>query len=288
MRFLNPMPARPFDKKAHALAAIGADASDVCARRLARAAGIHALVLDGIELPHPAVAGVACWTRMRPDPAQGTWRGALRVAADELPFADEAFCAVLVRFAGADVDPAAVAPELARVLAKHGTLLVAGLHPHSLWRAGIAPARWERALRRAGLDVTPAVRCGSPWPSAHGAAGLPRWLVRGIGGAYVVEAHRRVVTAIPLRRSAAKRRAVEHKAWLPGAHRTSWNELLRAAAAVLCAPRRFGRLTLPRGRLRALARAGRHGRPQAAPAPGTAAAVPLLAGSIPHKFRQRA
>jgi SAM-dependent methyltransferase len=281
------MPARPLETQASALAAIGADASALCARRLARAAGTHALVLDGMALPEPTVAGVACWTSLQPDPAGGAWRGVLRAGAEELPFGDEAFCAVLVRFAGAGVDPDAVAAELARVLANHGTLLIAGLHPRSFWRAGTAPARWERALRRAGLDVTPAVRCGSPWPSARGAAGLPKWLVRGIGGAYVIEAHRRFVNAIPLRKSAARRRAVDQKAWLPGAHRKSLNSLLRVATGVLC-PRRLGRLYGPHRHLRALARARRRQRFAKRSAPHTFRALPVIMAAVPRMPGQRA
>lgn len=250
------MPARPFDTEATAVAAISADASALCARRLARAAGTHALALDGFALPQPPVAGVARWTNLHPDPDGGAWRGGLRADVRELPFGDEAFCAVLVRFAdGAGVDPDSVAVELARVLANHGTLLVAGLHPRSLWRVGVAPARWERALRRAGLEVIPAVRCGPPWPRARGESNLPKWLVRGIGGAYVIEAHRRVVTAIPLRKSQSRRRAVDHKAWLPGAHRKSLNSLLRSAACVLCNRGGLARLSRPHCQLRALATA---------------------------------
>jgi SAM-dependent methyltransferase len=134
----------------------------------------------------------------------------------ELPFADDSFCAVLACFSEA-ADPSA-APELARVLAPHGRLLVAGFHPGSLWRRGVAPARWERALRRAGLDVVPAVRCGAPWPRAAGAAGLPRWLVRAAGGGWIIEARRSVLASLPLRRTPGHR-AVEHNALLPGAHR---------------------------------------------------------------------
>lgn len=280
------MPARPFNKEANALAAIGADASALCARRLARVAGTHALALDGIALPQPPLAGVACWTSLQPDVPDGAWCGALRASAGELPFGDEAFCAVLVRFAGAGVDPDAVAAELARVLSNHGTLLVAGLHPRSWWREGIAPGRWERALRRAGLDVTPAVRCGSPWPSAHGAAHLPKWLVRSMGGAYVIEAHRRVVNAIPLRKSTAGRRAVDQKAWLPGAHRKSLNGLLRAAAAVLCKPEHS---RLPGGhRLRVLAGAKRIRRLANRSSSDALGALPLLMSAIGESPRQRA
>ena len=49
-------------------------------------------------------------------------------------------------------------------------------------------------------------------------AGLPQWLVRGAGGAWIVEARRSVLAALPLRRVAAPR-AVEHSTLLPGAHR---------------------------------------------------------------------
>lgn len=237
------MPAPRFDAQDPALAAIGADAAAVCAGRLARIAGIHALVLDGVPLPEPQVDGVACWTTLEQNPSGG-WLGPLRMDAHELPFSDESFCAVLVRFTEhAAVTPEDLAPELARVLANHGTLLISGLHPRSLWRTGFAPRRWERALRAAGLVVAPTVRCGSPWPRVRGAANMPKWLVRSMGGAYVVEAHRRVVTAIPLRKSPSRRRAVDRKAFLPGAHRKSLHGLLRSAARGLpAAPRQFPRI----------------------------------------------
>jgi SAM-dependent methyltransferase len=203
-------------RDAAALAAIGADVSAVCVRRLARVAGTHGVLLDGWALPAPSVVGVARWTLLQPSPGAPDWCGQLRAALARLPFADDAFCAVVVRFIGG-VDVAAIA-ELARVLAPHGTLLVADLHPRSLWRRGVAPGRWERDLRTTGLDVIPAKRCGAPWPRAHGAAGLPHWLTRGAGGAYVVEARRNVLATLPLRKTAG-RRAVEHNTLVPGAHR---------------------------------------------------------------------
>jgi SAM-dependent methyltransferase len=202
-----------------ALAAIGDDASAVCATRLARVAGTHALLLDGMKMPKPVVTGVARWTALLPGSDGKSWHGPLRAAVDALPFGDESFCAVLVRFAqSAYIVPERVATELARVLAPHGTLLIMDLHSRSFWPAGTAPGRWERALRMAGLEVSPAARFGAPWPRAHGAAGMPRWLVRGMGGAWVIEARRRTLAAIPLRKVAASRRAVEH-GLLPGAHR---------------------------------------------------------------------
>lgn len=228
------MPAHSLDTDNPALAAVGADVSAVCATRLARMAGTHALLLDGMSLPSPSVAGIARWTTLRPNPDGHGWRGPLRANADELPFGDESFCVVLVRFASlADCVPETVAQELARVLAPHGSLLIADLHPRSMWHLGAVPARWERALEAAGLRTSPAVRCGSPWPRVRGTAGIPRWLVRSMGGAWVIEAHRRTLMAIPLRKSPS-RRAVEHQALLPGAHRKSLN-LLRSAGLRQCA-----------------------------------------------------
>ena len=203
-------------RDAAALAAIGADLSKLCATRLARVVGTHGLLLDGIGMPIPAVPGIACWTALLPSGTASEWQGPLRARIDALPFADDSCSAVLACFA--DAADVSFAPELARTLAPHGRLLVAGLHPRSLWRRGVTPRRWERALRGAGLDVLPAARCGAPWPRANGATGLPRWLVHGLGGAWIIEARRSVLTALPLRRAAAAR-AVEHKTLLPGAHR---------------------------------------------------------------------
>lgn len=213
------MPTRKFNVRDPGLAALAADVSTVCGTRLARVAGTHALLLDGMPMSIPAVAGVARWTQLLPGPSG--WEGPLRAACDVLPFGDESFCAVLVRFAPCASDLVEVlAAELARVLAPHGVLLVADLHPRSLWRDGILPGRWERALRRAGLDVVPAARCGSPWPRVQGADGVPRWLVQGMGGAWVIEAHRRASAAIPLRKAASSRRGVEQTGTLvPGARR---------------------------------------------------------------------
>lgn len=214
------MPTREPKMDTPVLAAIGADASKACAARLARVTGTHGLLLDGMSLPIPAAAGVARWTVLEPGSRPGDWCGPLCAAADALPFGDGSFCVVLVRFPGpAVVEPTDMAAELGRLLAPHGTLLVTDIHARSLWNAGVAPGRWERALRGAGLDVAPTERCGSPWPRARGAAGLPRWLVRGMGGAWVIQARRRTQSAIPLRRSATSRRAAEPATLVPGAQR---------------------------------------------------------------------
>jgi SAM-dependent methyltransferase len=212
----SPQPTGRSSCDTAALAALGTDISTACATRLARTSGTHGLFLDGIGMPVPVAAGIACWTTLNPSGTGPAWQGPLRAAVGELPFADDSFCAVLVGFK--DAADVSFAPELARVLAPHGRLLVAGLHPRSLWRCGVAPRRWERALRRAGLDVLPAVRCGAPWPRARGDAGLPRWLVRSVGGAWIVEARRSVLAALPLRRTSAHR-VVEHSPVMPGARR---------------------------------------------------------------------
>lgn len=201
-----------------ALLAIGADATAACTARLARVAGTHGLLLDGLNMPLPSVTGVARWTRLLPSADGRGWEGPLRADGDALPFGDESFCAIVVRFA-AVADPGALAAELARVLAPHGTLLVSDLHPRSFWHAGATPECWERALRRAELTVSPPARCGAPWPRTHGVDGMPRWLVRGMGGAWVMEAHRSSLAAIPLRKTPVTRRPVEHAKLVPGAHR---------------------------------------------------------------------
>lgn len=146
----------------------------------------------------------------------------MRADTAALPFGDDSFCAVLVRFIGAaGLMPESIAAELSRVLAPHGVLLVTDFHPRSLWRGdSVLPGRWERALRAVDMKVTPATRCGAPWPRARGAKGVPLWLVRRLGGAYVIEARRRTLAAIPLRKAVAKKRhAIEHNAFLPGARR---------------------------------------------------------------------
>lgn len=202
-----------------ALAAIVADASALCEARLARVAGTHALCLDGLAMPIPGVPGVGCWTALQPGIDAQAWNGAVRASITALPFEDEAFCAVLVRFAQGLVPDDEHARALARVLAPHGTLLIADLHPRSLWHAGAAPGHWARALRGVGLEVAPVARCGAPWPRQRGAAGVPDWLVRGAGGAWLLEARRRSFAAIPLRKSAVARRVADHNTLLPGAHR---------------------------------------------------------------------
>jgi SAM-dependent methyltransferase len=211
----------PSDPAARARAALRHDAAAACAASLGRVAGTHALLLDQAGAEPPVLPGIACWTVLRPAAGGSGWQGALRAESDALPFGDDSFCAVLLRFAGAvGVVPEAVAGELSRVLAPHGVLLVVDLHTASLWPGdGMSPRRWERALRNADLDVGPATRCGSPWPRARGAEGLPHWLVRAVGGAYVIEAHRRKSAAIPLRKAAERRRKVEHGAFVPGTRR---------------------------------------------------------------------
>lgn len=218
MSLTSQRPTTGHHRNERAAAALAADVAAFCARRLARVAGTHGLLVAGPRLPAPAVAGVACWTVLRPSApgASARWTGALRAEPLRLPFADDSFCAALVAFAGAiDLD---VAREFARVLAPYGTLLVADVHPGSLWPGGTAPWHCERTLRAAGLDVVPAVRCGAPWPRSRGAAGLPRWLVSGLGGAWVVGARRSVLAALPLRK-AVGRRVIDQGALLPGARR---------------------------------------------------------------------
>lgn len=211
----------PLPAASSAWAALRADAADACAPYLGKVAGTHALLLDDAGSRPPQLGGVACWTLLHPGRDGAGWRGPLRAGSDALPFGDDSFCAVLVRFAGAaGVAPEVIAGELARVLAPHGVLLVVDLHAHSLWPAdGMPQRRWLRSLRRADLEVAPAQRCGAPWARPRGAQGLPRALVEWLGGAYVIEAHRCASAAIPLRSASARRQKVERGTLVPGARR---------------------------------------------------------------------
>lgn len=205
------------------MAALGRTITADCSARLARVAGTHGLLLDGLGVETPRVPGIACWASLR-CAAQSdarhteTWRGPLRARLAELPFGDDSFGVVMACCVGNAGAIGETAHEFARLLAPHGTLLVVELHPCSLWRGGVAPHRWARNLRAAGLSVKPAARCGAPWPRASGDEGLPEWLARRFGGVYVLEARRSVLAMLPLR-TAAKRRAAEPATLLPGARR---------------------------------------------------------------------
>lgn len=187
---------------------------------MAHVSGTHALLLDGsARIPLPAPDGVACATALRRAPARGDWCGPLRAELTALPFADGAFCMVCAYFPGmGEVLPEALAGELARVLAVHGVLLVADIHPIGFWRApATSPWRWQRALRGAGLEVADAVRFGAPWPRARGMEGVPRWLVRLLGGGWLLTARRRPDLGATVLRPAFARRVREPAALLPGA-----------------------------------------------------------------------
>lgn len=213
----SPLPAGQYTRRTPALEAAARDVAAACAARLTRVAGTHGLLLDASAcMPVPTVAGLARWTALRRAEPDGGWRGAVRADATRLPFADDACCVVAACFVGAA--DASVAAELARVLAPHGTLLVAGFHTRTPWRCGVAAGPWMRALRAAGLDVLPAHRCAAPWPRARGVDGLPHWLVRWSGGVWLLEARRSVLTALPLCRAKA-RRALEPDTLLPGVRR---------------------------------------------------------------------
>lgn len=212
------LPASSSPRDAAALAALGRTIVADCQARLARVTGTHGLLMDSIGVETPRVAGIACWATLRRPSQIDAWRGPLQARLAEMPFVDDSFCVVLACCVGAAGAMDGGAGEFARMLAPHGTLLVVDLHPCSLWRGGVAPHRWGRALRAAGLSVKPAVRCGAPWPRAAGVAGLPDWVTRHCGGAYIIEARRSVLAVLPLR-AAAGRRTAEPATLLPGARR---------------------------------------------------------------------
>ncbi len=205
---------------------MGAEAARLCAARAVRATGTHALVLTASPRVAPSwPPGVACATTLSRTREADEWSGPLRAGLADLPFADAAFCVVCACFPGtARVPPEILAPELARILAVDGVLLVADVHPLALWRApSSSPRRWQRALRGAGLEVASAARFGAPWPRARGTDGLPHWLVRALGGGWLLAARRRPQAgATVIRPAFASRRVREPAAALlpgAGAHR---------------------------------------------------------------------
>lgn len=201
---------------------MGAEAMRLCTARAARVTGTHALLLNGPVRAAPiSPPGVACATTLWREEGTGEWSGPVRAELADLPFADGTFCVVYACFPGSgSVSPESLARELARVLAAHGVLVVADVHPVALWRApSSSPWRWQRALRGAGLEVGNATRFGAPWPRAHGTDGLPRWLIRALGGGWLLAARRRDETGATVIRPAFASRPVREPAaaLLPGA-----------------------------------------------------------------------
>jgi hypothetical protein len=215
------MPARrPISSLAGAR--LGAEAVRLCATRAARVTGIHALLLDGsATLASRWSVGPGCAIPLSPVDGVSAWRGPLHAELTDLPFVDGAFSVVCVWFPGGDAArPEAVAGELARVLAVHGVLLVADVHPFGLWRVpASSPWRWRQALRRTGLEVGAVTRFGAPWPRVRGTDGLPRWLVGALGGGWLLAARRPPEAGATVIRPAFAARRVREPATtlLPGA-----------------------------------------------------------------------
>ena len=198
---------------------------------LGRVAGTHALLLDAMKAPAPETAGFGRWTVLQLT-GGGELGGPMRAEPGALPFCENSFGAVLIRnLAGAGLQPQVLANEASRILAPHGVLLVVECHPLSAWRPwwaarrrggqfaplAVAPHRWRRALRRAGLAVGEPVRCGAAWPcTVH----TPRWLERICGAAWLLTARKRDEAMIVQRLQPRRSRAVREQApWMPGARR---------------------------------------------------------------------
>lgn len=211
-----------------------AEATVALAPELAGLAGPHALLVDaGIAPALPPTPLLAAWTRLQVH--AGALYGDLLGSADALPFADDSFRAVVLRFAAEAIGgPEALADELARVLAPQGIALIAALHPLSLWQPWLAlhahregaaltlagPGRWRSVLAARGVDVYAVRRYGAAWPRSQSSGAQPRWLRATAGGGYMLIARKRRSAMIPLRlrpRPAAV--VARHGTLAPGAHR---------------------------------------------------------------------
>jgi Methylase involved in ubiquinone/menaquinone biosynthesis len=147
------------------------------------------------------------WTRLQVE--NHGYAGAVKASTHEpLPFMDEVFSLVLMRHA-LERYPATieVLSDLVRTLMPGGLLVVAGIHPVSLWapwihwrtRHGRAILRMPfavgRLLREAGLEIESTRRVGCPWPSASARPAGHAW----VGGGYVLTARKRKAGVTPLR-----------------------------------------------------------------------------------------
>lgn len=217
-----------------AFSALSAETSAGCLPLLGGVAGTHALLLDASDGPAPLSAGLGRWTVLRLAPG-GSLEGPLRALPAALPFSDASFSTVIIRYlAGAGVSPDHLLGEAARVLASHGLLLVIELHPRSLWRPWllrharshdstlqtVAPRHWRNALRIHGLASRGLQRCGAPWPREAGSVGLPRWLVKLAGAAYLLKARKQADAPIVQRlKTRSARASRQHAPWAHGAQR---------------------------------------------------------------------
>lgn len=175
---------------------------------LQRCAGDHALLVTTPGCPAPpALPLLPCWMELRVEGAR--YSGDLCAATHErLPFIDDAFDVVWLRHA-LEILPQAdeVLQESMRVLAPGGTLVIAGVHPLSVWGPWFywkthdarsvlhSPLQLSRTLREGGLDVLSTRRVGGLWPMAGRSA---RADVAPWGGGYVLVARKQHCLVTPL------------------------------------------------------------------------------------------
>ncbi len=196
--------------------------------RLPARAGSLGLQLGMCDMAGGCADVVAHWVRMQ---QRGeAWVGDIRAETDQaLPFGDDAFAVVWLSQAQQfHADARRLLGEAVRVTAPGGLLVVAGVHPLSLWAPWLAwcmhdagqrihlrlPAHLEQVMITQGMQLADAGRFGRALPRASAAqAGSPLF-----GGGYVLLARKRVNAVTPLRRDERGRAPVRGRL-APGAHR---------------------------------------------------------------------
>jgi SAM-dependent methyltransferase len=177
---------------------------------LQRCAGDYALMIgpSADDAPPPALPMLGCWVRMQTDGSR--YRGDLKAAGAEcLPFVDDAFELVLLRYAlEMTVLPMTMLHEVTRVLAPGGVLAITGVHPLSVWAAWLRwrardnppvlsmPLRLMLDLQQEGFEIEQSQRTGCVLPSGITAHGIGSKM---FGGGYVIIARKRRGAVTPLR-----------------------------------------------------------------------------------------
>ena len=178
-------------------------------QELQRCSGTHALLISAFADDQPPVLPMlGSWTRLQVE--KHGYAGALKASTHEaLPFMDEVFSLVLLRHALERTPVSAEAlGDMVRTLAPGGLLVVAGIHPVSLWAPWVywrtrharalprMPFAIGRLLHEAGLEIESTRRLGPLWPRAGSARPARHaWL----GGGYVLTARKRKAGVMPLR-----------------------------------------------------------------------------------------
>ncbi|MDN5923748.1 MAG: class I SAM-dependent methyltransferase [Xanthomonadales bacterium] len=158
--------------------ALLAQESRMLAPELARAHGSTALLLETAGMP--TLLSPLRDTLCACVSARGELVGDLRASIHALPFADGCMDLLVLRHVGEYVaDPAALVGEALRVLAVDGVVIIAGIHPRSLWHPWLrhhaamsnqavqlaSPSRWRTWLAAADSQVNTVKHFGPSFPA---------------------------------------------------------------------------------------------------------------------------